>query len=297
MDRFEGIKIFVRVVERGSFSAVARELGTGQPAISKQVAALEERLGAQLLMRTSRSLSLTEAGRDFYESVVPLISDLEAAESRIGSGQASPSGVVRVTAASGFSHHYVVPQLTAFRARYPKIVVEMLVSERMSNLVEEGIDLAIRNGALADSSLIARKIGEFAVIAVASADYLERKGEPTRLSDLDHHDGVIFVSQDGPRPWTFASRAGVISYQAAASFRSNDGEELHAAVLAGLGIMQAPSWLFAADIRAGTVRRILRDHEPSKLPISAVRPASRRQPSKVAAFVDFLAELLAETDD
>ena len=156
MDRLEGIKIFVRVVESGSFSAVARELGTGQPAISKQVAALEERLGAQLLMRTSRSLSLTEAGRDFYESAVRLISDLEAAESRVGSGQASPSGVVRVTAAPGFSRRYVVPKLHAFRARYPKVVVEMLVSERTSNLVEEGIDLAIRNGALADSSLIAR---------------------------------------------------------------------------------------------------------------------------------------------
>ena len=160
MDRLEGIKIFVRVVESGSFSAVARELGTGQPAISKQVSALEERLGAQLLMRTSRSLSLTEAGRDFYEFAVPLISDLEAAESRIGSGQASPSGVVRVTAAPGFSRLYVVPKLPSFRARYPKDVVEMLVSERTSNLVEEGIDLAIRNGALSDSSLVARKIGE-----------------------------------------------------------------------------------------------------------------------------------------
>ncbi|HJY47637.1 MAG TPA: LysR family transcriptional regulator, partial [Stellaceae bacterium] len=111
MDRLEGIKIFVRVVESGSFSAVARELGTGQPTISKQVAALEEHLGAQLLMRTSRSLSLTEAGRDFYESAVRLISDLEAAESRIGSGQASPSGVVRVSAAPAFSRLYVVPQL------------------------------------------------------------------------------------------------------------------------------------------------------------------------------------------
>jgi DNA-binding transcriptional LysR family regulator len=117
MDRLEGIKIFMRVVESGSFSAVARELGTGQPAISKQIAALEERLGAQLLMRTSRSLSLTEAGRDFYESAVPLISDLEAVESRIGSGQASPSGVVRVTAAPGFSRLYVVPKLPSFRAR------------------------------------------------------------------------------------------------------------------------------------------------------------------------------------
>src|SRR6202049_5129941 len=294
MDRCEGIKIFVLVVESGSCSAVARELGTGQPAISKQVAALEERLGAQLLMRTSRSVSPTEAGRDFYESAVRLISDLEAAESRIGSGQASPSGVVRVTAAPAFSRLYVVPQLPAFRARYPKVVVESLVSERISNLVEEGIALAIRNGALSDSSLVARKIGESAVVAVASPDYLERKGEPTRLGDLDPHAGAIFVSQDGPRPCTFASRAGQISYQAAASFRSNDGEEQRAAVLAGLGITQAPYWLFAADMRAGTVRRILRDHEPSKLPISAVRPASRRQPSKVAVFVDFLAELLVD---
>src|SRR5580704_5837406 len=294
MDRFEGIKIFVRVVESGSFSAVARELGTGQPAISKQVAALEEHLGAQLLVRTSRSLSLTEAGRDFYESAVRLISDFEAAESRIGSGQASPSGVVRVSAAPGFSHRYVVPKLPSFRARYPKVVVEMLVSERTSNLVEEGIDLAIRNGALSDSSLVARKIGESAVV---SAEYLERKGEPTRLSDLDRHDGVIFVSQNGPCPWTFASRAGMIPYQAAAAFRSNDGEEQRAAVLAGLGITQAPYWLFAADIRAGTVRRILRDCEPARIPISAVRPASRRQPSKVAVFIDFLAELFTGADD
>ena len=204
---------------------------------------------------------------------------------------------MRVTAAHAFSRLYVVPKLPAFRERYPKVVVEMLASERTSNLVEEGIDLAIRNGTLSDSGLIARKIGESAIIAVASVDYLERRGEPKRPSDLDGHDGVIFVSQDGPRPWTFASRAGLISYQAAASFRSNDGEQLRAAVLAGLGITQAPHWLFAADIRAGTVRRILRHHEPGKIAISAVRPAARRQPSKVAVFFDFLAELLAKESD
>jgi hypothetical protein len=145
MDRLEAIKIFVRVVESGSFSAVARELGTGQPAISKQVAALEEHLGAQLLMRTSRSLSLTEAGRDFYESSVRLISDLEATESRIGSGQASPSGVVRVTAAHAFSRLFVVPKLPLFRERYPKVVVEMLVSERTSNLEPIPLPMIIGN--------------------------------------------------------------------------------------------------------------------------------------------------------
>jgi LysR family transcriptional regulator for bpeEF and oprC len=168
MDRLDAIKIFVRVVESGSFSAVARELGVGQPAISKQVASLEAHLGAQLLMRTSRNLSLTEAGRDFYESASRLIGDLEAAESRVGRGQASPAGLVRVTAAHAFSRQYVVPQLPKFLARYPDISVEMLVSERTSNLVEEGIDLAIRNGALADSSLVARKIGSSPVVLVAS---------------------------------------------------------------------------------------------------------------------------------
>src|ERR1700747_3453488 len=252
MDRLEGIKIVVRVVDSGSFSAFAREVGPEQPAISKQVAALEEHLGAQLLMRTSRNLSLPEPGCDFFESALRLIADLEAAESRVGYGQASPSGVVRVSAAPAFSRLYVVPQLPAFRVRYPKVVVESLVSERTSNLVEEGIDLAIRNGALADSSLIARKIGESAVVAVASADYLERRGVPKRPSDLDRHDGVIFVSRDGPRPWTFASRTAVVSRQAGASFRSNDGEEQRAAVLAGLGITQAPYWLFAGALRGGT---------------------------------------------
>jgi LysR family transcriptional regulator for bpeEF and oprC len=135
MDRLDAIKIFVRVVESGSFSAVARELGVGQPAVSKQVASLEAHLGAQLLMRTSRNLSLTEAGRDFYESGARLIGDLEAAESRVGRGQASPSGVVRVTAAHAFSRLYVVPRLPKFFARYPDVGVEMLVSERTSNRV------------------------------------------------------------------------------------------------------------------------------------------------------------------
>lgn len=225
------------------------------------------------------------------------IGDLEAAESRIGSGQTSPSGRIRVTAAHAFSRLYVVPRLPAFGERYPKVLVEMLVSERISNLVEEGIDLAIRNGNLADSSLVARKIGEFSIVAVASAAYVESRGEPKRPGDLDGHDGVIFVSQDGPFLWRFASRAGQMSYQASASFRTNDGEQLRGAVLAGLGIAQAPHWLFAQDIKAGTVRRILRDYEPGTVAISAVHPAARRQPSRVAVFVDFLAEVLAEQDD
>jgi len=297
MDRLDAIKIFVRVVESGSFSAVARELGVGQPAVSKQVARLEAHLGAQLLMRTSRNLSLTEAGCDFYESGVRLIGDLEVAESRVGRGQASPSGVVRVTAAHAFSRLYVVPRLPNFFARYPDVDVEMLDSDRTSNLVEEGIDLAIRNGALTDSSLVAKKIGSSPVVLVASAEYLSRRGEPTKPSDCASHDAVLFVSREGVRPWRLGGRLGPVFYQPRGSFRTNGGEQMREAVLAGLGITQAPLWLFSRDLAARSVKRILMDYEPAPVPISAVRPAARRMAGKVSVFIEFLAELLAELSE
>jgi DNA-binding transcriptional LysR family regulator len=294
MDRLDAIKIFVRVVESGSFSAVARELGVGQPAVSKQVASLEVHLGAQLLMRTSRNLSLTEAGRDFYESASRLIGDLEAAESRVGRGQASPAGLVRVTAAHAFSRHYVVPRLPEFLARYPDMSVEILVSERTSNLVEEGIDVAIRNGALADSSLVARKIGSSPVVLVASTGYLEQHGEPLKPSDCDSHHAVLFVSKEGPRPWRLGGRLGPVSYQPRSRFRANEGEQMREAVLAGLGIAQAPLWLFQRDLAAGSVKRVLADYQPEPIPISVVRPAGRRMAGKVSVFIEFLAELLSD---
>jgi len=160
MDRFDAMRMFVRVVESGSFSAVARETGVGQPSVSKQIAQLEAHLGAQLMRRTSRSMSLTEAGQTFYESAVRLVDDLEAAESLIGRGQTAPSGLVRATIAPVFARLYVVPRLPEFFARYPDISVELLVSERTVNLIEEGVDLAVHNGELLDSSLIVRRISD-----------------------------------------------------------------------------------------------------------------------------------------
>lgn len=294
MDRLDAIKIFVRVAESGSFSAVARELSIGQPAVSKQVASLEAHLGTLLLMRSSRKLSLTEAGRDFYESAVRLIGDLEVAESRVGSGRTSPSGLVRVTAAHAFSRLYVLPRLPEFLAKYPNISVEMLVSERTSNLVEEGIDVAIRNGVLIDSSLVARQIGKTPVVFVASTEYLERRGTPATPDDCDVHDAVLFVSQDGVRPWRTGGSHGPASYQPHGKFRTNDGEQLRDAVRHGLGITQAPLWLFKRDLASGAVRRILTGYEPEPIPINAVRPSGRNMASKVSVFIDFMAGLLAE---
>jgi DNA-binding transcriptional LysR family regulator len=294
MEKIAAIRMFVRVVESGSFSAVAREAGVGQPAVSKQITALEAHLGAQLLRRTSRSLSLTEAGQDFYESAVRLIGDLEAAESRVGRGQNAPSGLIRVTVAPVFGHLYVVPRLQEFFMRYPDIILEFVVTDRIINLVEEGIDLAIYNGDLKDSNLIVKRIATTPVITVASPSYLKAHGEPASPSDLDGHRCIIFAPRGAPKPWGFAGTFGDIEYRPKGSFRSNDADQIRAAVLTDLGLAHAPGWLFAAEIASHTVRPVLRDYEPTPLSISAVHPAGRRLPTKVRVFIDFLTKILAE---
>ena len=290
MDRLDTMRMFVRVVESGTFSGAARELGVGQPAVSKQIASLERHLGAQLLLRTSRSLVVTDAGRDFFASAAKLIADLDAAESRIGRGLRSPSGLVRVSAAPSFGALCIVPRLPEFFRRYPDVSVELLVSDRSARLIEEGIDVGIRIGELPESSLLARKIGTTEVVVVASPAYLKARGEPSSPGDLKRHRCIVFASQTGPRPWRFEGKSRPVSFLPESSFRTNSGEEIRAAVLAGLGIAQVPYWLCARDLDAGAMKRTLRKHEPRALPITAVRPVNRRLATKVSVFIDFLAE-------
>ena len=294
MDRMGAISLFVRVVDAGSFSAVARTLGVGQPAVSKQIAALEAYLGAQLLQRTSRSLTLTEAGRDFYESGVRLLGDLEAAESRVGRGVVAPSGLVRANVTPVFGRLYIVPRLSAFFASYPGISVELVVTDHLVNLVEGGVDLGVHNGELSDSSLIARKIAQTPIVTVATPSYLAAHGEPRMPDDLERHACVIYAPDGAPRVWEFSSRFSPIVHHPKGAFRTNDAEQIRAAVLAGLGLAHTPGWLFAAEIASGTVREVLKDYSRPKLAISAVRPNGRFLASKVRVFIDFLAEIFAE---
>lgn len=294
MDRLDAIGLFVRVVDNGSFSAVARTLGVGQPAVSKQIAALEAYLGAQLLQRTSRSLTLTEAGRDFYESAVRFVGDIEAAESRVGRGRIAPSGLVRVTVAPVFGRLHVVPRLREFFDRYPDVAVELVVADRLINLVEEGIDVAIHNGELSDSSLIARRIAQTPVVTVATPAYLAAHGEPATPAELERHACVIYAPQGAPRVWGFAGRFDAITHQPKGAFRTNDAEQIRAAVLADLGLAHTPGWLFDAEIASGAVRLVLTDFEPARLSISAIRPGGRFLASKVKVFIDFLAEIFSE---
>jgi LysR family transcriptional regulator, regulator for bpeEF and oprC len=297
MDRFDAIRLFVRAVESGSFSAVAREAGIGQSAVSKQIAALEAHLGAQLLLRTSRSMTVTEAGQTFYESAVSLVGDLEAAESLVGRGQSAPSGIVRVTMAPVFGRLYVVPKLPAFFARFPEISIELTVSERTVNLIEDGVDLAIHNGELADSTMIARKIASSPIITVATPTYLAARGEPASPSELEGHACVVFAPQREARPWGFKGKFGPIVHRPEGPFRTADAEQIRAAVLADLGLAHAPGWLFAREIASGAVKRVLRDYEPGSLSISAVHPTGRRLATKVRVFIEFLAKVFAENAD
>jgi DNA-binding transcriptional LysR family regulator len=295
MDRLDAIRVFVRVVERGSFSAVAREFGTGQPVISKQIAALEEYLKAQLLVRTSRSLNLTEAGQAFYESALRVIAEIEEAEARVGRGQSEPTGLLRVSVAPAFGHLYIVPRLPLLLTRYPQLVVEMVSTDRSVNLVEDGIDLAIRNGELSDSSLVARKIGSTSIVMVATPEYLQKHGEPRTPEDLDEHRGVLFVSAGEVRPWEMRARGEHIVHRPVGQFRTNDAEQIRHAVLAGIGIAQSVEWLFEADIASGAVRCVLREFEPPAHPINAVRPSGRLT-NKVTVFTEFVEQLLKQPE-
>jgi LysR family transcriptional regulator for bpeEF and oprC len=294
MDRLDAMRLFTRVVERGSFSAVAREAGVGQPAVSKQLAALEAHLGAQLLHRSPRSVTLTDEGRRFYEHAVRILGDVAAAEAAVGGREAELSGVLRVTTSSGFGRIVVMPLIAGFSAVHPQLVVDVLVSDRYVDLIEEGVDLAIRLGELADTALIARRVGASRRITVASPTYLARAGVPKHPRDLAAHAGIAFTFRRAPRPWAFATPEGRFELTPAAPVSVNDAELVRAAVLAGMGIAQAPEWLFAADVAAGRVTQLLEHYPGDVTPVQAVFAAGRRASRKVRAFADALAERLAD---
>src|ERR1700758_1232263 len=189
------MQIFVRVIEKGSFSSVAKERGIGQPAVSKQISALEDELGTELIHRTSRSIALTEAGRDFYESALHILDDVENATSRIGRGQTAPKGLIRVTVPPTFARLHMVSKLAAFFDSYPDLAVEMAASESKSTIIEDGFDLAIHSGELPDSTLVARKFAQTTVILVVTPQFLTRYGQPQSPDDLNRFQSVVFVER------------------------------------------------------------------------------------------------------
>src|SRR5580693_4772358 len=205
VNKLDAMQIFVRVVEKGSFSAVAKERGIGQPAVSKQISALEDELGTELIRRGSRSIALTEPGRDFYESALHILDDLENATSRIGRGQTAPKGLIRVTVPPTFARLHMVSKLPAFFAAYPDMAIEMSTSESPTTIIEDGFDLAIHSGDLPDSTLVARRLGQTMTVLVATPQYLARYGAPKSPEDINRFRSVVFVERGSVQPWSFGS--------------------------------------------------------------------------------------------
>jgi LysR family transcriptional regulator for bpeEF and oprC len=292
MDRFGAMEIFVRVVETSSFSAVGKERGIGQPAISKQISALEAELGTELLHRNKRSISLTEAGREFYQSAQRILEDFESATSRIGRGQTAPKGLVRVAVSPSFARLHVVTKLAAFFHRYPDIAIEFGNCDTPATLIEDGFDLSIYSGDLPNSGLVARRFAQTLTILVATPQFITRHGLPRTIHELHALPAIPRVENGAIQQWEFGSGQEVQRFRPTGVFRTGDLEQLRMGVLEHLGIAQAPAWLFAAELREGTVLRLLQTYERT-VPIFAVRPASRRAPARVRVLMEHLEEVFS----
>jgi DNA-binding transcriptional LysR family regulator len=283
LDRIACIKSFVRTVEMGSFSAVAREQNTTQPTISKQIAALEEYLDVQLLVRSTRKVSLSDEGARFYEQCQQVLEALAAAESSVGRRQ-QPCGVLRVNCSVAFGQMQIMPRLKRFLDRYPEIEVDLTMCDRMVDMVEENIDLAIRIGNFVDLHLMSKQIGITRLIAVGSAAYFEKFAEPHVPSDLIHHNCIVYTRQFTGNQWRFRDTTVTVR----GNLKVDDSAALREAVTAGIGIGTSPMWAFSDGIANKSLKIILEAYEPTPLPIHAVYRRSRFQPAKVKCFIDFL---------
>ncbi|RFU49718.1 LysR family transcriptional regulator [Paraburkholderia sp. DHOC27] len=295
MDRLDAMRLFVRLVETGSFTAVARAEGMGQPAVSKQIGALERYLGAQLLARTSRQVSVTEAGQTFYASAKALLDDFDVAESSVGERQQSPRGLIRLSTSPAHGRLCITPLLPEFFRRYPKVEIQMGVSERHVDMIGDGIDLAVRHGRMQDSSMIARKLCDSPFVLVASRGYLAAHAAPERFDDLDSHDCVVFAHGRERRPWLFGSGNDAVAYLPRGPFMTGDAEQIRAAILSGLGVAQVPAWVVAPEIATGEVQVLLPQIPCESIPTFLVHPAGRRVPMRVKLLMDYLHAAFAPT--
>lgn len=291
MDLLAAFHTFARVAETGSFSAVAREAGATQPAISRQVAALETHLGARLLQRSTRSLTLTEDGRDLLAHIRLVLEAVELAEAAIGRRRLAPAGLVRMGSPSVLGRMHVAPRIGALLARYPELSVDLVLTEEVVDMVQMGLDLTIRVGPIGDAGLVARRVGTTTSIAVAAPDYLDGHGEPRTPSDLGAHDCLIFTRLADPETWTFSAADGSsVPVRVAGRLRTNNIAAVLEAALAGVGIALVPTWMLRDEVRSGRLVVLLREWQPPHRPISVVYPSRRFLAPRTRAVIDFIVD-------
>jgi LysR family transcriptional regulator for bpeEF and oprC len=286
------MRTFARVGELQSFTRAADVLGLSRAVVSEQVAALERHLGSRLLNRTTRKVALTADGRVFLERCLRILAEIEAAEQELRGSRQRPQGKLRVDVPIAFGRQLLLPALPQFSARYPDVQLEIQLNDRVVDLFQEQIDCAIRLGPVRDPDLVARRICTTRWLTCAAPEYLEREGRPRSLDDLRNHRLIGFLSGQRPSKWTFEIRGRRQQLALRFALAFNMADTSLAAALRGHGILQSVDMLVAEPLRHGRLERLLRDHEASGPPISAVFSASQRQNVKIRAFADFSAELL-----
>ena len=290
MDTLAAMQVFVQVVDTGGLSAAGRTLGLAPSSISRRIGELEEMLGVRLLHRTTRRLSLTEAGETYYERSQAIVDAVTEANLAVTQGRAAPSGLLRVTVPASIARLQISPAIAVFQAQHPAVRVAVSVTDRLADIVGEGLDMAIRVGELEDSSMIARKVGAARRLVCGAPSYLKRAGRPEHPSDLSGHACLAFRTHPGTNLWHFADGESLTEIRAKGPFTADDGGTLVAAACAGLGLVLVPEWLVGPEIVQGRLVIVLTDYTPAPAhtPIYAMYPPGPHIPPKVRAFIDFL---------
>ena len=296
MDKFEDLQAFVAVVEAGSFTAAAERLGSAKSAVSRRVSALEERLGVQLLRRTTRVLNLTETGQSFYDHSARILADLDEAEAAVQHEHGELRGTLRVALPLSFGVRHMCKPIATFTKLHPKLHFDLDLNDRRIDLIEEGMDLALRIGHLKDSSLIARRLFDARTVTAASPHYVKTHGAPQTPEDLVDHDCLVYSNLADPDRWSWKDEKGkerVVKVNTV--LRASSGDFLANAAAHGLGIVIQPTFLAAEAIRRGNLVPILTDYEWPVTPAFAVYPPTRHLSYRVRAFIDFLVERFSGT--
>ena len=288
MGQFRQISTFVEVVARGSLSAAARAEGIAPAMIGRRLDALETRLGVKLLQRTTRRLALTNEGAAFLEDCQRILSELEEAESAVAERSAKASGHLLVSAPAGFGRQHVAPLLPSFLAEHRDVTVNLNLTDRIVDVVGEGVDVAIRIASLSDSSLVGVKLVDNQRVLVASPAYLRRKGTPRSLADLARHNCLAISSEGSQRGWAFSENGKIVTLKVAGNMVCNDGAVLHDWALAGKGLAWRSMWEVGSDIEAGRLRTVLDQFAAPGNDIYAMFAQRRHLPLRIRAFVDFL---------
>lgn len=292
MDQLGAMRTFISVIQTGSFSSAARELSSSQATISKKVAALEDKIGVKLMTRSSRELSLTQAGQEYYDHCVTILQEIDEVEASVRSQVTTPKGTLRVAAPAPLARQLLAPLMGDFLQAYPDIEVNLSIEERVIDLVADGIDVAVRAKKLEDSSLVARPLFNNPLMLVATPDYLQRNGTPLHPLDLKTHNCIVYNFNRSLNNWHFQQDDNWISVPVKGVARSNSGETNLELALAGLGITQLPIWMMEKYLKTGQLVQVLKDYPSDSVPINMVYPQNRYVPLKVRCFVDFTLERL-----